>query len=72
MRNQRKEVSFRATDGFGRTHTIDVFTEILEGKVEGAKSLVTADGESVVRISKGLYRIVHGSLEIVSNDPEAP
>ena len=30
------------------------------------------DGESVARISKGLYRIVQGGIELISNDMAAP
>lgn len=72
MRNQRKEGTFKAVDRFGQTHLIEVFIEILSGRVDGEKSLVTTDGESVERISKGVYRIVHGSIDLTSSDPLAP
>jgi hypothetical protein len=73
-RRQRKEGSFKAADGFGHTHRIDVYTELLAGGADGPQSLLTADGETVERLGKGRYRIIHGglNLNLSSDDPEAP
>ncbi len=71
-RIQRRDATFLAFDRFGHRHQIDVFTEILAGQADGAQTLVTEEGESVDRISKGLYRIVQGSVDLVSNDLAAP
>lgn len=72
MRSQRKEATFHAVDRFGHRHMIEVFTEVLAGQTDGPQSLVTTEGESVTRISKGLYRIVQGNIELISNDLAAP
>jgi hypothetical protein len=61
-----------AVDRMGHRHRIEVFTEVLAGQTEGPQTLVTEDGESVARISKGLYRIVQGGIELISNDMAAP
>jgi len=73
-RKQRKDGSFAAADGFGHVHQIDLYTELLAGGVDGPQSLVTADGESVERLAKGRYRVVHGglNLNLTSDDPGAP
>jgi hypothetical protein len=73
-RRQRKDGSFKASDGFGNSHLIDLFTELFEGEVEGPQSLVTVDGESVERLAKGRYRVIHGglNLNLTSDDPAAP
>lgn len=73
-RQQRKDGAFTATDGFGHSHRIDVYTEVLAGGADGTQSLLTADGEAVERLAKGRYRIVHGGLdlELTSDDPAAP
>jgi len=42
------------------------------GQTEVEQSLVTDEGETVDRISKGLYRIAHGGIDLVSNDRAAP
>lgn len=72
MRTQRRDGTFKAVDGFGRNHTIEIFTEILAEMTEGAQTFVTAEGESVERIAKGKYRIVQGGTELTSKDPAAP
>jgi hypothetical protein len=73
-RRQRKDGTFEAADGFGHFHRIDLYTELLEGGAEGPQSLVTVDGESVERLSKGRYRVSHGglNLNLTSDDPAAP
>lgn len=73
-RRQRKDGSFKAADGFGNVHVIDLYTELFEGGVEGPQNMVTVDGESVERLAKGRYRIIHGglNLNLTSDDPTAP
>lgn len=72
-RKQRKDGTFKAVDGFGRSHMIEVYTEVTPGEADGIRSMVTADGEGVERLAKGHYRIVHGGLALVvtSADPKA-
>lgn len=71
-RIQRREVTFKAVDSFGRSHQIEVYVEMLAGGEDGAQNLVTADGESVQRIDKGHYRIGLGRVDLTSTDPSAP
>ncbi len=61
-----------AVDQMGHRHRVEVFTEVLAGQAEGSQTLVTEDGETIHRISKGLYRIVQGGIELISNDLAAP
>jgi hypothetical protein len=71
-RTQRRVGSFRAVDRFGHAHHIEIFSVMTAGQTEVEQSLVTDEGETVDRISKGLYRIAHGGIDLVSNDRAAP
>ena len=73
--------SFCARSASGKTYRIDVFQEFkhvdtreARHVVPGMKSLRTEDGLAVNRIDKGRYSVLEfaGSVEVVSDDPNAP
>jgi hypothetical protein len=72
-KNQRKDASFKAKDGFGQSHLIEVYTEVLASGEAGPRSYLTADGETVERLGLGRFRLIHGglNLHLHSDDPAA-
>jgi hypothetical protein len=70
---QRRDGTFTAKDGFGRSHVIEVYTEVLPSGGDGLRSYLTADGESVERLGKGTFRVNDGgqNANLHSDDPAA-
>jgi hypothetical protein len=71
-RSQRREAVFRAVDPLGHYYSVEVYREVVAGKMEDSQRLVTVDGETVERIAKGHYRLTHACLDLSSDDPCAP
>jgi hypothetical protein len=71
--------SFRVTDAHGSSHTLHIFTDILDAgdpgdphaEVAGTISLRTDDKQGVDRHRKGEYRTRSGET-LRSDDPDAP
>jgi hypothetical protein len=70
--------SFRAIDTHGRSHTLHIFTDILDAgdagdphaEIQGDRSLRTDDKQGVDRHRKGEYRTRAGET-LRSDDPDA-
>ncbi len=71
---------FIAVDENGTPHDLQVYqseisvaTRAHPSAVQpGLKSIVTVDGQSVHRLSKGQYEIVGTGVNLSSSDPDAP
>ena len=76
----RQTGSFEAVDATGRKRRVYLFTRFivsraLDGTEEtpGLKTLQTAEGHAVKRISKGVYEVVgRPPVRLTSDDPAAP
>ena len=70
--------SFEAQAEDGQSFTIHYYVDKLETRsgtsvVDGLKRLRTADGNTVNRVSQGVYEIVQlGNLKVTSVCPDAP
>ena len=71
---------FKAVDDHGNMQTVFILSEYIDAGdtddpnaiIEGHKTLTTADGKHVNRISKGVYKIETTELTLRSSDPDAP
>jgi hypothetical protein len=64
--------SFEARDDEGKIYHLRVYQFVTERGVSDLIEVITADGELVSGVSKGVYRLVLRDIIVRSDDPKAP